>query len=198
MKKALICGLVCVFALVATAQAGYELTWDVQGDAATAADGSSLDKIVGTLDAGAGAKVASFDLGAGLTGMLYQDWLFGGAVASTYSKVLGNDTPAVDTHLLFDSTQVIEGATVTEDNDKSMSGSAGYGSIMTGAVGITGPIQTQVTDIIQIYVKAGTLADYTILTPGGNFEGKVGVPEPSMLCLLGLGSMAMLMVRRRK
>ncbi len=172
MNKNLICALLCIFSLAATAQAvNYTLTWDITTNAATAADGTSLDKIVGTLDAGPGGKVTSFDLGTGITGMLYQDWLFGGAIASTYSKVLGNNSPTVDTQLLFDSGDVIEGATVVEDNDKSMSASAGWGTCMTGAVGITGPIQTQSVDFIQVYVAAGTMVDFCILTPGGDFCG---------------------------
>ncbi|MEA1951660.1 MAG: PEP-CTERM sorting domain-containing protein, partial [Planctomycetota bacterium] len=63
-------------------------------------------------------------------------------------------------------------------------------------------VQDTTLDFVQLYVPCGTASSTHFMfeaseagAPKTVFEGFV--PEPGMLCLLGLGSLAMLLIRRR-
>ncbi|MEA1951681.1 MAG: PEP-CTERM sorting domain-containing protein, partial [Planctomycetota bacterium] len=153
-------------------------------------------------------NINALDIGTpadpGITGTLYQDWSVGTRTISSHYDSFGSAVPCpeVDTHFLlsYEDMTIPAGRELEEDNATPPTG---FGTHLGGTFGLAPAVQAMTLDFVQLYLPTGTVASYAFeVSEAGQvkavFEGTTPpVPEPSMMILLGLGSMAMLLIRRR-
>jgi hypothetical protein len=222
MKKAVLIGAVLMLALPAMAQeprtvtqnaAMYNpstgittgesmLTWTVTEDA-------GMYKIIGTVSAP--QNVMGIDAGTasapGFTAALVDGTSFyQSMIMATFptpgADVMGIASPAVDTHFLLASNVliVVPGRELTEDNDGSLGGGIGWGTYLSGTLGISPAGQNTTLDFVQFYATEGLMnysfeVSFTDATKS-IYTGTLNVPEPTTIALLGLGAVGLLRRRR--